>query len=165
VRGESFGCARAELGERWSKAWVNQRTIILLNFNEVSRLGELSLVCVNFMICVWSCAIIISIENRIVWILDYDALCLWIGLVVIGSKTVLVICMKGELMVLIFGGLLMIECSNSGISHDQKSCFWCCLPSPCVRSDWVMFGIGFGWIECVNREETLQVSPKRVHLV
>jgi len=28
-----------------------------------------------------------------------------------------------------------------------------------------MFGIGFGLIECVNRERTLQVSPKRVYLV
>jgi len=49
-----------------------RRSILSSQFlTKNSRLGELFLACVNFMICVWYCAIVISIENWIVWIRDF----------------------------------------------------------------------------------------------
>ena len=52
------------------------------------------------------------------------------------------------------------EMKDSIIKHDSDVL----VQLRCVDNGWLMFWYDFGRSECVNRLETLQVSPKRVHL-
>jgi len=49
---------------------------------------------------------------------------------------------------------------NSVIKHDYDVV----VPLHCAGNDWLVFWYCFWRSVCVNRLQTLQVSPKRVHL-